>query len=153
MALWKIFLISLGFAYDFSFCQNYGWFRIRPPKNTEKPISHKIFFGEYVKISRFHHIPGSYKPQVALWKIFLNSIGFAYDFSFCQNYGPFYEKSQKSASKRRFFGGKLIGLKNGKILEFEKVELWKDNDFLKWFPIFSCIFWSKIVMKRRGQDP
>ena len=43
MALWKIFLISLGFAYDFSFCQNYGWFRILPPKNTEKPINHPKF--------------------------------------------------------------------------------------------------------------
>ena len=39
----KIFLISLGFAYDFSFCQNYGWFRIIPPKNTQKPINHPKF--------------------------------------------------------------------------------------------------------------
>ena len=43
-------LISLGFAYDFSFCQNYGWFRIIPPKNTQKPINHTKF------LRRLHQI-------------------------------------------------------------------------------------------------
>ena len=50
------------------------------------------------------------------------------------------------------YGG-LIGPKNVEILEFQKVEMCQDNEFLKWFPIFSYIVWSKIVMKRRGEGP
>ena len=110
MALWKIFLISLGFAYDFSFCQNHGWFKIIPPKNIEKTISRKIFFGEYVKISRFHHIPGSWTNGPHFLKIFLISLAFAYDFSFCQNYGSFKIIPPKNIEKpisHKIFSGNM----------------------------------------------
>ena len=38
-------------------------------------------------ISRFHHIPGSGTNGPYFLKIFLISLGFAYDFAFCQNNG------------------------------------------------------------------
>ena len=65
----------------------------------------------------------------------------------------FHEKNTKNPLRSEDFLGQFNRSKNVKILEFQKVELWKDNDFLRWFLIFSCISWSKIVMKRRGQDP
>ena len=40
------FLISLGFAYDFSFCQNYGPLRIIPSKSTKNPIRSEDFLGQ-----------------------------------------------------------------------------------------------------------
>ena len=102
------------------------------------------------KISRFHHIPGSGTHGPHFLKIFLISFGFAYDFSLCQNNGfvriiPRTNTEHPPRSEDLFgaipdiwyktYGG-LIGPKNHKILEFQKVEIWKDNMFLRWFPIF-----------------
>ena len=137
-----------------------------PPKNTEKTISHEIFFGEYVKISRFHHIPGSCTHSAYFSKIFWFHYDLLMIFHFVKimdRWELFNEKTPKTRLDAKICWGQflkyytkiwgLIGPKNVKNLEFQKVELWKDNDFLKWFPIFSCIFCRKIAMKRRGQDP
>ena len=45
----KIFMISLGFAYDFPFCQNNGFVRIIPRKNTKIPLQSEDFFGQFLK--------------------------------------------------------------------------------------------------------
>ena len=104
MALWKIFLISLGFAYDFSCCQNYGLSRIIQRKNTKNPIN----------------CQDSLKRIPQIW----------------------YKK----------YGG-LIGPKNVKNLEFQKVEICQDNEFLWWFPIFSYIFWSIFMISTGSEGP
>ena len=39
-------------------------------RNTPKPISHKNSFGVNVKISQFHHIPGSWTHSAYFSKIF-----------------------------------------------------------------------------------
>ena len=49
MALWKIFLISLGFAYDFSFCQNYGWLKLFHQKTPKIKFDALIFWGQFLK--------------------------------------------------------------------------------------------------------
>ena len=45
----KIFLISLGFAYDFAFCQNNGFVRIIPRKNIQNPLRREDFWGQFLK--------------------------------------------------------------------------------------------------------
>ena len=106
------------------------------------------------KISRFHHIPGSGTNGQHFLKIFLSSLGFAYDFAFCQNIGlsriiP--RKNTKNPINRQNFlkripeiwykkYGGVIGQKNVEILEFQKVEMCQHNEFLKWFPIFLIFF-------------
>ena len=104
-------------------------------------------------ISRFHHIPGSGTNGQRFLKRFLISVGFAYDFAFCQNNGlsrliP-WKKTQKTINHPKFFGGKcqniiqnygsLIGPKmskfwNSRKLRYEKImSFWNDS-------VFSCIF-------------
>ena len=106
------------------------------------------------KISRFHHIPGSCTPWGILFRNILISLGFAYDFSFCQNYGWFRiiqpKNTQKTINHTKFlrrilqiiykkYGG-LIGPKNGEILEFQKVEISKIQIFQGCSRIFLVFF-------------
>ena len=45
----KIFLISLGFAYDFAFCQNNGFVRIIQSKLLPKTLGIEQFFGRELR--------------------------------------------------------------------------------------------------------
>ena len=60
-------------------------------------------------MSRFHHIPGSGTNGPHLLKIFLISLGFAYDFALCQNNGFVRIIQRKLLPKtlgiEKFFGG------------------------------------------------
>ena len=120
------------------------------------------------KISRFHHIPGSGTSRPHFLKIFLISLGFAYDFAFCKNNGFVRIIQRKLLPKtlgieKLFLGGNYwniiqgnVGVnrsKNVKILEFQKVEIWKDNEFLKWFPISSCMFCNIFMRNTGSQGP
>ena len=114
-------------------------------------------------ISRFHHIPGSGTNGQRFLKRFLISVGFAYDFAFCQNNGlsrliP-WKKTQKTINHPKFFGGKcqniiqnygsLIGPKmskfwNSRKLRYEKVIcFWDDSLFFLYF--------SKYFHKKYGE--
>ena len=119
------------------------------------------------KISRFHNIPGSSTNPPHFLKIFLISLGFAYDFAFCQNNGlsriiP-WKNTQNPINRQDFlrripqiwykkYGG-LIGPKNVEILEFQKVEISKIQMFQGCSSIFSCIFWSKFMRNTGFKGP
>ena len=106
------------------------------------------------KIPRFHHIPGSGTNRPHFLKIFLISLGFAYDFAFCQNNG-FVRIIQPKNTRNplrtydfvgaipqiwyKKYGG-LRGPENVEILEFQKVEISKIQIFRGCSSIFSCIF-------------
>ena len=118
------------------------------------------------KISRFHHIPGSYKPQGTLFRNILISFGFAYDFSFCQNYGWFRiippKNTQNTINHPKCLRiipqiwYKNMGVNRSKKcqnLEFQKVDISKIQICQACSLICSCIFWSKIAMKRRSEGP
>ena len=115
------------------------------------------------KISRFHHIPGSGTNRPHFLKIFLISLGFAYHFAFCQN-NWFVRIIQRKNTQNPlrwfdFFGQflkydtKNMGVQKIKILEFQKVEIWKDNEFLRWFPIVSYICWSISMVNTGSEGP
>ena len=97
-----------------------------------------------VKIPRFHADQISWKNGPYFLKTIFVSVGFAYDFAFCQNNGspkfiPWKSPWNKLGNDDLF--GASGGSKNVKILDFQNVQIWKDNMFLRCFHIFSCIFW------------
>ena len=102
-------------------------------------------------------------------KNIFDSIGFAYDFAFCQNSGSLkifqnvlWKKSFKNANRyQSFLGGSSYktkstniesdGSKFGKFPKFQKVEIWKII-FFKDDSMFSCIL-AILMIKRKCKGP
>ena len=107
----KIFLISFGFAYNFSFWQNYRVFNIIHQKTQYKPIGHQDFRGVNVTKSRFHHIPASWTNDPYFLKILLIFIVLS-KLSVFQNYSM--KKHQKTIGYQDYCGvDPKIRYKNG----------------------------------------
>ena len=93
------------------------------------------------------------------FKNIFDSLGFAYDFAFCQNNGspnieiiP-WKKNLYTLRNDDLFGGVWWVQEKVKFLDFQNVQIWKDNIFLRCFHIFSCIFWSILVINTGGEGP
>ena len=118
------------------------------------------------KTSRFHHIPSSCTND--RW-LFEKYFWFHSDLFLISHFVKIMDDlklfHQKNTQKpinhpkclRRIpeiwykkYGG-LLGPKNVKILEFQKVEIWKDNMFLKWLP-YSFLYFLKYLHDKYGES-
>ena len=95
-------------------------------------------------------------------KNIFDSLGFTYDFAFCQNNG-FSKRTMVNVLQKRsyipifFWGGrggkKLSWVQNWENFEIFDVHIDINNIFPGWFHNFSCIFWSILVIIRRSTGP
>ena len=101
-------------------------------------------------MSRLHNIPGSWTNRPYFLKMFLISLGFAFDFSLCQNYPSYKIIPSKKTIKKRFWklnvekdSPKLIFWNKMWKLEWKWSLIWTPNSlpirsrgliFLTWGP-------------------
>ena len=132
-----------------------------------------VFWGVYgflgiQKIQRFYLviIPRFHADQILIENglYFLENIfylvGFTYDFAFCQNNGspnieiiPWKKRPLYPSKWRSFRGWVWWVQEKVKFLDFQNVQIWKDNIFPRCFHNFSCIFWNVLVINTGSTGP